>query len=101
MKYSQIIQVNNLPFLPLQVSDSSMSGSGGELLSHTKVLLDRSGSYGSSASTPRGRTESCFQTPSPSDSGVGEVETMLRDKDAEITHLRETMEHNETVIFQV
>ena len=42
-----------------------------------------------------------MQTPSPSDSGVGELEAMLRDKDAEIKKLRETMEKNETAILQV
>lgn len=42
-----------------------------------------------------------IQTPSPSDSGVCDIEAMLRDKDAEIQTLRETMAHNETVIFQV
>ena len=42
-----------------------------------------------------------IQTPSPSDSGVGELEAMLRDKDATIQHLRETMERNESAILQV
>lgn len=39
--------------------------------------------------------------PSPSDSGVGEVETLLREKDFLIQQLRETMEKNETAILQV
>jgi len=37
------------------------------------------------------------QTPSPSDSGVVELEAMLREKDSEITYLRETLEQNEQV----
>lgn len=37
------------------------------------------------------------QTPSPSDSGIAELETILREKDAEITFLRETLEQNEQV----
>ena len=41
------------------------------------------------------------ETPSPSDSGLGELEAVLRDKDAEIRHLRGVMERNETAIFQV
>lgn len=45
--------------------------------------------------------EAYITTPSPSDSGVGELEAMLRDKDAEIQHLRETMEKNENAIMQV
>lgn len=42
-----------------------------------------------------------INTPSPSDSGVGELESILREKDAIIQHLRDTMEKNETAILQV
>ena len=41
------------------------------------------------------------QTPSPSDSAVGDLETILKEKDTEINYLRETMEQNEQVIFKV
>lgn len=40
-------------------------------------------------------------TPSPSDSGVAELEVLLKEKDCEIALLRETLEQNEAVIFQV
>ncbi|KDR08635.1 Leucine zipper putative tumor suppressor 2-like protein [Zootermopsis nevadensis] len=40
-------------------------------------------------------------TPSPSDSGVAELEAALRDRDSELAYLRQTMEHNEQVIFRV
>ena len=40
-------------------------------------------------------------TPSPSDSAVGDLESMLKEKDSEIVYLRETMEQNEQVIFKV
>jgi len=41
-------------------------------------------------------------TPSPSESTtVSEMETALRDRDRELRHLRQTMEHNEQVIFRV
>lgn len=40
-------------------------------------------------------------TPSPSDSGVSELEAALRERDSELTYLRQTMEHNEQVIFRV
>ena len=40
-------------------------------------------------------------TPSPSDSGVAELEALLKEKDCEISLLRETLEQNEAVIFQV
>lgn len=39
--------------------------------------------------------------PSPSDSGVAELEAQLREKDAEIAHLRQTLERNEQAIIQV
>jgi len=42
-----------------------------------------------------------MQTPSPSDSGVGELEAVLREKEAELQRLRETMETNEIAIIQV
>ena len=42
-----------------------------------------------------------YGTPSPADSAVGDVETMLKEKDSEINFLRETMEQNEQVIFKV
>lgn len=40
-------------------------------------------------------------TPSPSDSGISELEAALRDRDSELAYLRQTMEHNEHVIFKV
>ncbi|XP_063231798.1 leucine zipper putative tumor suppressor 2-like [Bacillus rossius redtenbacheri] len=40
-------------------------------------------------------------TPSPSDSGLAELEAALRERDAELAYLRQTMEHNEQVIFRV
>lgn len=39
--------------------------------------------------------------PSPSDSGVAELEAQLREKDAEIMYLRQTMARNERAIFEV
>lgn len=38
-----------------------------------------------------------IQTPSPADSGIVELEAMLREKDSEISYLRETLEQNEQV----
>ena len=40
-------------------------------------------------------------TPSPSDSGVAELETALRERDSELVYLRQTMEHNEQAIIRV
>lgn len=39
--------------------------------------------------------------PSPSDSGIAELEAQLREKDAEILHLRQTLEQNEHAIIRV
>lgn len=66
-------------------------------------------SSGSSNSSSRGSNHSsnCIMqtanddTPSPSDSAVGDLESMLKEKDTEINYLRETMEQNEQVIFKV
>ena len=58
---------------------------------------------GSISSSSAGTTnqQDMNQTPSPSDSAVGDLETMLKEKDTEINYLRETMEQNEQVIFKV
>ena len=40
-------------------------------------------------------------TPSPSDSGVGELEAMLKEREAEILTLRQVMDRNERAILQV
>uniref|UniRef100_A0A1B6BYB8 Uncharacterized protein n=1 Tax=Clastoptera arizonana TaxID=38151 RepID=A0A1B6BYB8_9HEMI len=41
-------------------------------------------------------------TPSPVESGVmAELEAALRERDSEVSYLRQTMEHNEQVIFRV
>ena len=42
-----------------------------------------------------------YQTPSPSDSAVGDLGHILQEKDSEINYLRETLEQNEDVIFRV
>ncbi|XP_064630105.1 leucine zipper putative tumor suppressor 2 homolog isoform X2 [Lineus longissimus] len=66
-------------------------------------LCDRPESFNSSnhSRMSSNQTEGFLQTPSPSDSGVSELEAVLREKDAEILHLRETMEQNERAIIQV
>ncbi|KAK7109336.1 leucine zipper putative tumor suppressor 2 homolog [Littorina saxatilis] len=46
-------------------------------------------------------SEVLAQTPSPSDSGVCELEAMLKEREAEILTLREVMDRNERAIFQV
>ena len=65
----------------------------------------RSGSLGSAGSLEDfdGDNDVVDGTPSPSDSGVSvaELEAQLKEKDCEIGLLRETLEQNEAVIFQV
>lgn len=41
------------------------------------------------------------QTPSPSDSGIAELEAIIKERDSEINFLRDTLEQNEKVIFKV
>jgi len=55
----------------------------------------------SSTASNTNQQQDMNQTPSPSDSAVGDLETMLKEKDTEINYLRETMEQNEQVIFKV
>ncbi|XP_055845471.1 leucine zipper putative tumor suppressor 2 homolog isoform X2 [Episyrphus balteatus] len=40
-------------------------------------------------------SEQFDMTPSPSDSGISELEAALKDRDSELSYLRQTMEHNE------
>jgi len=40
-------------------------------------------------------------TPSPSDSGISDLEAALKDRDSEFSYLRQTMEHDENVILKV
>ena len=46
-------------------------------------------------------SEENYQTPSPADSAVGDLEQVLREKEGEIVYLRDTLEQNEQVIFRV
>ena len=48
-----------------------------------------------------GSSEENYQTPSPADSAVGDLEQVLREKEGEIVYLRDTLEQNEQVIFRV
>lgn len=93
------------------VNTSHGSGSSGHM------DYDRSASFSSDCNKPCDRPDSVpsshlsrlssnhmdsyVQTPSPSDSGVGELEAMLKEKDSEINVLREVMDKNERAIFQV
>ncbi|CAN7939603.1 unnamed protein product [Ixodes hexagonus] len=76
-----------------EVDRGSRSSSGSGI--HMDGVLD---SGHSSALLP----EEALQTPpSPSDSGIAELEAQLREKDAEIMHLRQTLEQNEQAIIKV
>lgn len=82
-------------------SDRSLSFSSEH--SHKHFTPERSESLASSnVSRVSSSHIDCYvQTPSPSDSGVGELEAMLKEKDAEINTLREVMDKNERAIIQV
>ncbi|XP_005090190.1 leucine zipper putative tumor suppressor 2 isoform X2 [Aplysia californica] len=84
------------------ISANSSRLSGGEEATSLsgEVRPDSVPSLGTSRLWQQG-AEIMLQTPSPSDSGVGELEAMLREKDAEINTLREVMDRNERAIFQV
>ena len=85
--------------------DRSMSVTGSNLgldrsVSGSNLGLDRGGSGSVRGSLSELRLDD-HQTPSPSDSGVAELEAMLKEKDSEINNLKETMDKNEQVIFKV
>ncbi|CAL4069476.1 unnamed protein product, partial [Meganyctiphanes norvegica] len=91
---------------PNHALDRSGSVSGSNLgldrsisVTGSNLGLDRTmcGSINGSVTTLDGH----HGTPSPSDSGVAELEAILKEKDSEINILRETMEQNEQVIFKV
>lgn len=81
---------------------NSASNAGSNRL--TSLYHNGSSSGGAAAAASCSSTtnqQDMNQTPSPSDSAVGDLETMLKEKDTEINYLRETMEQNEQVIFKV
>lgn len=82
---------------PASIPVTASSSSSGRPPSSSQVPLAPSGSSAGSSSLGTNNG----QTPSPSDSAVGDLETILKEKDTEINYLRETMEQNEQVIFKV
>ncbi|EFO27157.1 hypothetical protein LOAG_01331 [Loa loa] len=57
--------------------------------------------YGSNASSGSRYSSGIHVTPSPSDSGIVDYETIIRDKENELTNVRATMEQNEEVLVKV
>ncbi|VDN23621.1 unnamed protein product [Gongylonema pulchrum] len=57
--------------------------------------------YGSNASSGSRHSSGIHITPSPSDSGIVDYETIIRDKENELTNVRATMEQNEEVVVRV
>ena len=77
---------------------SSTASSGSSHLSSPPSSNKKS--YPSLASTGRS-SSGVHVTPSPSDSGIMDIETVIRDKENELREVRTTMEHNEEVIVKV
>ncbi|ALC49780.1 CG15365 [Drosophila busckii] len=50
---------------------------------------------GASSKNSAGAAAGSDLTPSPSDSGISELEAALKDRDSELSYLRQAMEHNE------
>uniref|UniRef100_A0A915PY47 Bm3820 n=1 Tax=Setaria digitata TaxID=48799 RepID=A0A915PY47_9BILA len=57
--------------------------------------------YGSNASSGSRHSSGIHVTPSPSDSGIVDYETIIRDKENELTNVRATMEQNEEIVVKV
>uniref|UniRef100_A0A914YYG7 Uncharacterized protein n=1 Tax=Panagrolaimus superbus TaxID=310955 RepID=A0A914YYG7_9BILA len=60
-----------------------------------------SSSNGSSVKKSASRHSGIHITPSPSDSGIVDFETLIRDKENELTSVRNAMEQNEEVLVRV
>uniref|UniRef100_A0AC35FUX3 Uncharacterized protein n=1 Tax=Panagrolaimus sp. PS1159 TaxID=55785 RepID=A0AC35FUX3_9BILA len=60
-----------------------------------------SNSNGSSVKKSASRHSGIHITPSPSDSGIVDYETLIRDKENELTSVRNAMEQNEEVLVRV
>ena len=77
----------------------------------SSIVLDRSASVtgtnmglsraGGSVTGSMTELDDPHQTPSPSDSGVAELEAILKEKDSEISLLKESMEQSEQIISKV
>ncbi|XP_071549189.1 uncharacterized protein [Panulirus ornatus] len=83
------------------VSGSNLGLDRSVSVTGSNLGLDRTISGSVAGSISELALDDHHQTPSPSDSGVAELEAMLKEKDTEINTLRETMEQNEQVIFKV
>ncbi|VDK81994.1 unnamed protein product [Litomosoides sigmodontis] len=57
--------------------------------------------YGSNTSSGSRHSSGIHVTPSPSDSGIADYETIIRDKENELTNVRATMEQNEEIVVKV
>ena len=102
---------------PVLTSDWLLQGTGGYTIqrsvSGNNLYIEDGGGLTQPSLLHPGARETSFKgststidqeynsTPSPSDSAVGDLETVLKEKDNEIIYLRETMEQNEQVIFKV
>lgn len=84
---------------PHNVTSVTLNAPGSRGGNTIHVMDSTSSSRGSSSGSDQGGMSN--ETPSPSDSAVGDLESMLKEKDTEINYLRETMEQNEQVIFKV
>ncbi|XP_073830117.1 uncharacterized protein isoform X2 [Musca autumnalis] len=71
----------------------AMTSSG----SNTNTMASNSSCSSAASSTNKYHmsNDQCDMTPSPSDSGISDLEAALKDRDSELSYLRQTMEHNE------
>ncbi|RZF33865.1 hypothetical protein LSTR_LSTR009889 [Laodelphax striatellus] len=88
--------------LPLTAGLGLMAGYDSMDSVHKSTTSSRNGGHLSRMLASEGSGSLVDLTPSPSESGVmAELEAALRERDSEVAYLRQTMEHNEQVIFRV
>ncbi|VDM99631.1 unnamed protein product, partial [Thelazia callipaeda] len=72
-----------------------------QIFAYLQKCLSSHQLYGSNASSDSHHSSGIHVTPSPSDSGIVDYETIIRDKENELTNVRATMAQNEEIVVKV
>ncbi|XP_037814185.1 putative uncharacterized protein DDB_G0271606 isoform X2 [Lucilia sericata] len=90
--------IRHTPDSDVNSQSGTIKSNGSNCSSSINNMMSNSITMGSSSMTSSKyclSNDQCDMTPSPSDSGISELEAALKDRDSELSYLRQTMEHNE------
>ncbi|XP_065365023.1 dual specificity protein kinase splA-like [Calliphora vicina] len=90
--------IRHTPDSDVNSQSGTIKSNGSNCSSSVNTMMSNSITMGSSSMTSSKyclSNDQCDMTPSPSDSGISELEAALKDRDSELSYLRQTMEHNE------